>query len=375
MSTPPSRVPDLGDRTARQLLRDFATIDTDRDGAIEPAEIDRAIANPRVRGATADAVVAVKTNVYDRMVRDEAIRQGTSSTNRGLLGPILGPLADEGLRRIGVTRRGMTRADLTDLVNNPRRQASSNELDGSMDYAASRRAATPNRNAVFNTGFVSTFQVSQGSIGDCYYLAAVASYAHMRGPELRGRIQPNRNGGATIRFGENTRITVSAPTDGELGYMASSRGNGTWLTLMEKAYGQLRNNQAWFGRTTVAADAADGGGLVTAGIKALTGHGASFHLVDAMSLDSLRGTLTAAVRDRRIMTAGTSPWTDNSRVVGHHVYSVLHYDRRTDTVTLRNPWGTNTGRTARGVTSDGFVRMSLAQFRADFNALGVENAR
>ncbi len=372
MSTPP-RIPDLGDRAARTLLQNFDALDADRDGAIEPHEVNSALIDTRVRGAVADAAVAVKTTIYDRMVRRETWRASTSTTNGAILGPLLGPLADEGMRRAGITPSGrLTRQDLQDLANNPRRQADSNELDGAMNRSARRRAMTPNRNQVFRTGAISVHQVGQTNIGDCYYLAAVASYAHMRAAELRGRIRPNRDGGATIRFGRDTRITVAPPTDGELGYGATSRGGGTWVTLMEKAYGRLRNDQAWFTRTTVPVDAADGGGLASRGIRDLTGNRVQFHLTRLMTLDGIRRNLREGVANRRLMVAGTPGGNGTPRTAGGHAYSVLGYDARTDIVTLRNPWGHNGDRRAQGVSGDGFVRMTVAQFRSEFYALAIE---
>jgi hypothetical protein len=105
------------------------------------------------------------------------------------------------------------------------------------------------------------------------------------------------------------------------------------------------------------------------------------------SPDSVRRALREAMTNGDPVTASAATGFtkylgehDSEPLVGEHVYSVLSYDEKTDTVVVRNPWGGNggtpfeqTGASQDGVTSlgDGKLQMSLDTFMKYFNGVNI----
>ncbi|CAN5419689.1 hypothetical protein BH11CYA1_BH11CYA1_43060 [soil metagenome] len=91
--------------------------------------------------------------------------------------------------------------------------------------------------------------IVQGAVYDCRFLATVASYtATAAGRQaLYDSIKSNKNGSYSVTFpGNNETVCVSKLTDEERLLYAktkdrSGRSAGIWLAVLEKAYGQYRN--------------------------------------------------------------------------------------------------------------------------------------
>src|SRR5262249_52466936 len=84
--------------------------------------------------------------------------------------------------------------------------------------------------------------VIQGGIGDCYFLAEIASLASSPAGKqaIVDMIKVNDDGTYTVTFPGDPKnpITVSAPTDAELGRYAKGNFRGIWPAVLEKAYGK-----------------------------------------------------------------------------------------------------------------------------------------
>ena len=61
--------------------------------------------------------------------------------------------------------------------------------------------------------------LAQGSAGDCYFLAALASLAQRNPQKIVDMIHDNKNGTYDVKFSDRT-VTINAPTDTELGLYA-----------------------------------------------------------------------------------------------------------------------------------------------------------
>ncbi|MEZ0314155.1 MAG: C2 family cysteine protease [Myxococcota bacterium] len=349
---------------ARGLLAAFDRIDASpRDGRLSGAELDAAIQDPAVTGELSDAVVAARA----KLLRDEYPDVGRTYFSYGWgyarwLGTGVYALGSSFLRGT----QTLSRSELERWANG-RGSGDMAKLDEDLERVTTRRAATPAQ--TFAAAAPRAGDVRQGFVGDCYLQAAAAGLAAMRPQELSRLITELPDGGYSVRFGKIS-VDVSALTDSESSYFASSGANGRWLAVISKAYAQYRfgSKTPKRGETLNAAD----GGLAEEGIVALTGHSATSYSVWWRTLASTRQILTEGIAKRRVMVAGSG--FDSDKVHASHAYTVIAYDRASDQITLRNPWGTHRTLTGPGLSADGNVTMSLAEFASTFAVLAVEDA-
>ncbi len=348
---------------ARGLLAAFDRIDTSpRDGTLTAPELDAAIQDPSVAGELADAVVAARAKLGHEEYPD-------TGRNYFSYGWGYARWFGTGLYALGVNRlRGPRTIDRAELERWQQGGGSGDmaKLDENLERIKTQRAATPSE--TFAPATPRAGDVRQGFVGDCYLQAAAAGLAAMRPQELSRLITELPDGGYSVRFGK-TAADVSALTDSEIGYLGGSGSTGRWLAVISKAYARHRfgDGPAKAGEALNTAD----GGLAEEGITALTGHDATTYMVGWKTLASTRDVLTRAVANRRVMIAAAV--FDTDRLYANHAYTVLDYDRATDLVTLRNPWGNNRKLRASGVSPDGTVTLSLAEFASSIRVLAVED--
>lgn len=207
----------------------------------------------------------------------------------------------------------------------------------------------------------------QGQVGDCYFIAALASVAKTHPELLANAVKTNRDGTYTVTFFENkqgklspVKITIDgtlANRSGRLEYAAARETKELWPMIFEKAYA------AWKG----GFDAIEAGMSATA-LEALTGAKPDFF---AVTSDSNQSELWA---DLKKVTAGggcvvalSKPWDPSERgVVADHAYTLLGVEERNGQklVHLRNPWGEREpGQDGR---DDGIFSMPLEKFITSF---------
>jgi len=232
--------------------------------------------------------------------------------------------------------------------------------------------------------------VVQGSVGDCYLMCAMASLANCNPQAIKDMIRDNHDGTYTVRLpgAPSEPITVTTPTDLELILYAGGGRYGVWPAVLEKAYGQYRNNhKLFFQNKGPASEGGDGGGRLREGLKAMTGKDSQFILIEQRSESQLAQLLQGAINDGRpvvvsghvknslrgAMKDGQPLVTDGNEVDGLHGFSVLGYDPETRIVTIRNPWGTvGTMKSqcgAREDSDDGVFQLTLGDFKRNFTAL------
>lgn len=234
--------------------------------------------------------------------------------------------------------------------------------------------------------------VLQGRVGNCYFMAAMASLAQTNPKAIVDMIKDNGEGTYTVTFpgAKDEPITVSAPTEYELSRFARSGPHGTWPAVLEKAYGaycsKCVSRQSIFrlGRAANSPqEATDGGSVRNAGLEILTGRPIDRLLVDT---DDIHTALMEAFRDGRPATAFINNelgaiigladnLTNDAGIPCGHEYSLLSYDPEKKTLTIRNPWGQVEPRGRDGKPrdgkDDGIFRMTLEEFQRNFTGVAI----
>ncbi len=211
--------------------------------------------------------------------------------------------------------------------------------------------------------------IRQGSLGDCYFLASLASLADTDPQTLRQMIAPMGDGTYGVRFFRDG-APVYLRVDGQLpgsrvapAYAKLSPEGETWVALAEKAYAQFRTGSNSY--TSLS------GGWMDPVYQAVTGQ-ATTRVMGSAS--GLAATLASYLAAGHAVSAGT--WsTTSGPVIGSHAYAVRAVETSGGEtyVTVYNPWGFD-GKGTDSNPDDGLVRLTLAQFQTDFSAVVISLA-
>lgn len=240
--------------------------------------------------------------------------------------------------------------------------------------------------------------VTQGFIDDCFFDSPLAALAQRNPSLIANAIKDNNNGTYTVTFpgAPNEPITVTPPTEAELGLYDGGSKYGTWAPIMEKAFGEYRRAHAQQFQISDDPDAtpekgADGMGIAQDAMTLLTGKQAAFvgiHHEQSNQKAQSSGapgsgdsssqsvqTNPAAIgqlldevinKDNLPITAAVygdnTGHTKNGALIDQHEYTVLGYTpdgKGSGTVTLRNPYG--------GAKAD--LQMSLDDFSKGFDGI------
>jgi hypothetical protein len=199
--------------------------------------------------------------------------------------------------------------------------------------------------------------VKQGSVGDCYFVAALAEAAFRNANLITSMFIVNGDGTYTVRMYNGSTpwlVTVDSylPTNASgnliyagIGANYANSGNELWVALAEKAYVQL--NEFGFTRpglpgTGQNAYSAINGGYIYAAVGHITGQSTSPFTMTANST-SFTTFVNAYNAGKLIGFASYATTPAGSGVVGSHAYAVVGYNATNQTVTLFNPWGTQYG--------------------------------
>ncbi|WP_017653409.1 C2 family cysteine protease [Fortiea contorta] len=228
--------------------------------------------------------------------------------------------------------------------------------------------------SLFQNG-ISYQDVSQGLVGDCYFLAGLAETAIHSPSTIQSMFIDNGDQTYTVRFYNNgvaDYVTVDRylPVDSVNDFIYANqagakwgkydeKSNELWVALAEKAYAQI-NESGWINQDNTNSYAGINGGWDTDAIRHITGTNAvssrDFNLdsiVKAYSSGNLRG-----------FSSKASGIVDS--IVTGHVYVVVDYNSATQQFTLFNPWGTEGG-WLNGKILPGFVTASIDFLRANFS--------
>lgn len=326
-----------------QIKANFAKWDKNNDGKLSKSEVTAALQDGSNRGKSA-AAVATLYRIYDDLI-------GISNDRLG----------GEG---------GVSNNDLDGLLEGEKPEAGN-----WYHYFENRINGSDPR--LFN-GDPQGSAVNQGGYGSCYFLAAMVAKANQDPDFIKDMIKDNGDGTFTVTFPGRKAVTVSRPTDAELAMAANSGQNGIWASVLEKAWGQVNNDEAWFFTEKNLYEAGGDGGQLYEGIGAFSENGTDTDNLLLTRLSTTRDKLEEAFKDGKMVTAAirSGPFTgDRAGLPKGHAYTVVAYDRETDMITLRNPWGrTEVGGqgSPRDGQDDGIFTISLAEFDSLFTLIAYE---
>lgn len=341
------------------LRRHFSTWDKDGDGFISRTEVDELIKDPSICGEAAVALCLLK-------VRLAIIRAASKDEWSG----------------------EKTGATLEDIAAIEREIVKGAEPGATLALEFDKHCKRlKNVNwRLFASGAPHAFAARQGLVGDCFFLAAVVGFAHLHPKRVREMVADNRDGTYTVAFPGQPAVKVRKPTPAEAVLGASAGADGLWFTVLEKAYMEISNSRGMYALfpATAASDTINDGGFLAEGIRAVTGHDADTDLLSLMRVAELRRELSAATVGRRIVTLKLRhelPFDEDFAAkgfAGGHAYTVLGFDEESDTVTIRNPWGSREPKGADGQPLDGIYdgifTMSLSDIKKRFTTICFEQA-
>jgi len=297
----------------------FADWDGNHDGTLSTAEIEQGVASAQFKGAAAAAIASLR-----RAVRTSGSR--------------LPPL---------------TLANIQKLVANPKGKKAVPDLEDMFDSALLRiDAETPQ---LLDISKLNLGSLEQGKLGDCFCLAPLGAMLDSRPAEVAKMFAVSGDGRVTVTLGGGRVLKVPFPTDAERALMADTDGSGVWANCYEKAVGQLKMKSDDAAHPTDLSVVTLGGSAGTM-LSILTGHEIerasclpfrdkeTTHAARQKLLEEIRRQMTTTQAAGRLICGGTASGktADGHKppgVRGPHAYAILHYDAKTDVVTLWDPHG------------------------------------
>jgi hypothetical protein len=332
-----------------QVTAHFSAWDRDKNGTLSIAEIDEAVSDSAITGPEAAAIATLKRASRSLPTADA-------------------PLNSEALQAMAGAAPEKSKPNLPEL------------------YTWALKRLPEKRDALFSAGTPKLETLHQGKLGDCFCLAPMGGLLARNPQDVAKLFERQTDGTYQVKLGAKT-IAVAAPTDAEIILSASTERSGMWLNLYEKAIGTDRIRAK--GNTGSALDAVSKGGSAGTMLSMLTGHKIMrFSCTFAKKpettsqereakLKDLRAGLVSAVKDRRLITCGTTkPKTPG--ITPNHAYAILGYDAQTDTIRLWNPHGDNfkpkgpEGLQNGYLKSKGIFSMPLVDFVDQFAGVAFE---
>lgn len=226
--------------------------------------------------------------------------------------------------------------------------------------------------------------VIQGSIANCYMVAAFSSIAHADPSLIEDAIQDNGDGTYTVRFYEKSGYYSSSAkpvyvtVDDDLptsGGSSSKYANGRdrkelWVGILEKAYAQWKGGYEQVGN----------GGISGEVMTALTGKSYGYTNLAHALPDTVFNRIKNGAASGKPMAAGTYGEKDGvdytgTGVYAWHAYTVLGAveENGVKYVQLRNPWG-QSEHNPDGISdgkNDGIFKMKLNDFVKLYQGLTI----
>ncbi|MCY2932015.1 MAG: C2 family cysteine protease [Planctomycetota bacterium] len=215
--------------------------------------------------------------------------------------------------------------------------------------------------------------IRQGGVGDCYYLAVLASLAKTDPGVIRQMVTALGDGTYAVRFfsgGQATYVRVDGDlpvySGSSLAYANLSPDGELWVALVEKAYAEFR--------TGANSYASISGGWMTPVYTQITGVSASDTYSSGQTDSALASQISQALAAGHAVTAGCLS-AGSTTIVGGHAYMVYSVQtlNGVQTVTVYNPWGVD-GKGSDGNSSDGLVTLSVSDFRSVFSVVSTSAA-
>jgi hypothetical protein len=247
----------------------------------------------------------------------------------------------------------------TKIVAAGRDLVGQNLVDPSIPEGAGTYANYVDRSLFAADGPMAT-DVAQGDVGDCYYLAVLASVAKTRPELLQRTVVDLGDGTFGVRFRKGVsdvyvRVDADLPTaaDGSLLYAGFGAEGTMWVALLEKAWAAFRTGFGGYA-------ALEGGWMDE-----------SYAVLRIPSVSTMSGTgqavltaMAAALSAGKSVTFAVATPPADSNLVAYHAYAVdkviVGADGKPTGLRLRNPWGTDNVHSTDGA-NDGFVTVTPEQ--------------
>ena len=275
---------------------------------------------------------------------------------------VQGPLVDFGKAAIGPNPAKRAKAAKV----NPRDLLGQNLADPLVTTAGAQYAAFADR-PLFDEAGPSPDDVSQGHVGDCYYLSVLSSIAEVNPTEIRESVVDLGDGTYCVQFTRgNSNVYVRVdhdlpvlPDTKSLAYAGLGGGGSMWVAVMEKAYTYFRKGAGTYQSLE--------SGWMSEGYSAL-GIG-STSTYEASGATALLNMIKADLGAGKSVTFAVGDPAAGSNLVGYHAYAVdavITNDHGIPThLRLRNPWGVDGGAVTDGA-NDGYVTVTAQQAYASF---------
>ena len=208
---------------------------------------------------------------------------------------------------------------------------------------------------------VSPNDVAQGSLGDCYLMAAMVAVARAKPEAIEELIADNGDGTFDVNlhvrdnwYGSpkpkthtlDTRVPEKyegTPLYAKLGDQ-SSESQEMWPALLEKALAQEKGGYEDIRGSKIA----NGGFNYAGALELLTGKGETAHDTKDLDEDEALLHIQKALSEKKPIVAGVHNMKDDPEkadearkhnVYGNHAYAPESVDLEHRTVSLTNPWG------------------------------------
>lgn len=225
--------------------------------------------------------------------------------------------------------------------------------------------------------------ISQGHMGNCFFVSMAGNLAFQNPDAIKNMIKPNQDGSNKIEFPDGRSVRINKLPDAVIALGSRTANQGTWINVLEEAYGEVYKTNAPGDTTAIGLDRISRGGNIGETITLLTGH-----QTDTIAWKSglpedllnIRYLLGKGVKNKSLMGAGI-PFNLKKpppAIVVGHAYAILDYDEAKDLIKLWNPHGNDfkpmgpEGFINGYETKGGVFTLSSKDFSFLFNYLFVE---
>lgn len=217
--------------------------------------------------------------------------------------------------------------------------------------------------ALFAADGPSDDDISQGQVGDCYFLATISSIAKINPELIRQSIVDLGDGTFAVQFAKNgvkqyVRVDNDLPTYSwsttTLAYASWGEEGSMWAPLMEKAFAYFRKGQNTY--------ASISSGLMSEVYNAF-GTTSTNLFASSYNANSYASAIKDLLDAGKSVTAACYVNPAGANMVTGHAYtvdSVIDNGDGTYSVRVRNPWGVDAYSSTDGA-NDGYVTLTAAQ--------------
>jgi hypothetical protein len=326
-------------------------------------DIQDALQNPKTSSDEKHALIQLNNNWKD------------FSTN--------GVITAESLKNCWYSQHSQLANDVVNCCANVAHRAQSSGVSETLYGADAASKTDPKDRNKAALDSIKQGDIKQGETGDCYFEASLCALAKSNPQAIKDMITEVKPGVYSVKFpGADKPIDVTAPTEAELGLYNGGSKNGYWASVLEKAFGEYREQQAEakahkpITNETPQDYLGDHPQWARDVFHLLTGKNASVVEVNKTTANDVEKKLEQAFKSHSAVSAtidGPAPKNGKydetpDHFAKDHEYTITGYTPGKDggTVTIRNPWDRHDGSPTHAT-----VTISLSQFMKDFNQITI----